>query len=466
MILKSLYLWVFLFSSAPLYAAEPQIGVLRRAADTGFTILDIGISNAALWSVNRFGQALYGLAAFSEISAESIRDNLPLSAWKWETRDRFHVNQMGHPYQGSTYFAAARANGFNFYQSIPFALLGSYTWEVFFEKATPSINDSISTPAGGLAFGEMFHRIFLEMDVSHSVWAKIGSTLISPADRVNSIFRPGKKGGGNIYDFRILAGPSYAFTRFTGHEEDETSWRYPSVYIETMVTYGDPFDQHSLIPYDQFELDAAFSGNILNLNAKITSDGYIFSFTPLQTRYSSASMGLSFNFDYFNATNDIFDNYGYGNINFVSHALDWTVKYRRGFSEYMCMELRAHIGWTPWGVTHYNGTSVEDLYANYGMGKNLKLFFSLAHQRRGTLDASALFYDLFSLPVSVSGAKGAVFFVHATLAYDYPLSGMISLGVKHSFSALLGFYDHAPDINNRIGVTTFYATYQIEPRQR
>jgi hypothetical protein len=77
--------------------------------------------------------------------------------WVWDLDD-FLVNQVGHPYQGSNYFNAARANGLSFWESAGLTAFGSATWEFFGETNRASVNDLINTTLGGIAMGEMFHR--------------------------------------------------------------------------------------------------------------------------------------------------------------------------------------------------------------------------------------------------------------------------------------------------------------------
>jgi len=55
--------------------------------------------------------------------------------WQFD-QSQFQTNQIGHHYQGFTYFAAGRTNGFNSYESIAFAPLGSVTWDFFSERST------------------------------------------------------------------------------------------------------------------------------------------------------------------------------------------------------------------------------------------------------------------------------------------------------------------------------------------
>src|SRR5258705_1650808 len=78
----------------------------------------------------------------------------------WERdEDAFTTNMFAHPYHGGLYFNAARANGIGFFQAVPYAIMGSWTWEYFGEKYRPSLNDWYMTSFGGITLGEVFHRI-------------------------------------------------------------------------------------------------------------------------------------------------------------------------------------------------------------------------------------------------------------------------------------------------------------------
>ena len=107
--------------------------------------------------------------------------------WVWDLDD-FTVNQIGHPYQGSNYFNAGRANGLSFYESAAITAFGSGTWEFFGETNHASLNDFINTTLGGITLGEMFHRTGWLIRNTHAtgkrrLWSEIGapSSIRSPA---------------------------------------------------------------------------------------------------------------------------------------------------------------------------------------------------------------------------------------------------------------------------------------------
>ena len=114
--------------------------------------------NIGLWAFDRYVQH----GDWSYISLHTIKENFK-HGLIWDN-DNLGTNTFLHPYNGSLYFNAARANGFNFWQSELFAIAGSGMWEFFMECEYPSTNDFIATPIGGAALGEVLYR------ASDAVW--------------------------------------------------------------------------------------------------------------------------------------------------------------------------------------------------------------------------------------------------------------------------------------------------------
>lgn len=78
--------------------------------------------------------------------------------FEWD-ENPWGVNQIGHPYQGSNYFTSGRAHGLSFWEASAVAAYGSSTWEFLFENNRASLNDFINTTVGGIALGEVMHRL-------------------------------------------------------------------------------------------------------------------------------------------------------------------------------------------------------------------------------------------------------------------------------------------------------------------
>src|SRR5574338_1066129 len=77
--------------------------------------------NFGVWGYHRY---LSG-ENWSNISWETIKNNLKYG-FVWDY-DGYLTNQFWHPYHGSNYFNAARSNGLEFWESAPYAFLGSLT---------------------------------------------------------------------------------------------------------------------------------------------------------------------------------------------------------------------------------------------------------------------------------------------------------------------------------------------------
>jgi len=465
-----LILYYFLSASAMGFSQEAEANEETAPperslfADAGYATLGVLTSNIFLNLNARMGEQPYANMTF-----QLMWDNLSHNNWIWEDGDRFLINQFGHPYQGSTYFASARINGFNFFESIPFAPFGSVMWEVLLELK-PSINDFITTTIGGAALGEMLHRLFLEVD-SPSIGGTIGGFLISPLGGFNKIYnrRPRESGGGNIFEASVKTGIEKSFAFFPGHEKQEDSWNNPGGNININVVYGNPFIQESKTPYKHFELFAGFTTNTDSYHAAIISDGYLFSYNPVHTEKAFTSTGLSMHFDFFNATNDLIDNLGFGNIQFSSSAIGWAVKYKYCFSESSYFETKAHAAIVLWGNSMYSGEySTDDFWVSlgrnrnaYGMGENIKLFFTLSHKKAGKLELAALGYHIFSFPVTERHSAGNVFFIFGSLDYCFPLGKIMGVGAKGSFWGLFGLYDSADNLSRFLVPNSLYIRFTL-----
>ncbi len=95
---------------------------------------------------------------YAKISFATVGHNLEPNSWTWDN-DEFQTNQFGHPYHGSQFFSAFRANGYSFWQSVPAPFVGSYIWESTAETQPPAPNDFINTGFGGTVLGEMTYRL-------------------------------------------------------------------------------------------------------------------------------------------------------------------------------------------------------------------------------------------------------------------------------------------------------------------
>ena len=92
----------------------------------------------------------------SDVGPRTWWDNMKYG-FEWDL-NMWRTNQFGHPYQGSNYYTAGRANGLSFWEASAVAAFGSATWEYYFESNRASLNDFINTTIGGITMGEVLYR--------------------------------------------------------------------------------------------------------------------------------------------------------------------------------------------------------------------------------------------------------------------------------------------------------------------
>jgi Domain of unknown function (DUF3943) len=195
--------------------------------------------------------------------------------WVWDLDD-FTVNQIGHPYQGTNYFTAGRANGLSFYESAAVTAFGSATWEFFGETNHASLNDFINTTLGGVTLGEMFHRAgWLIRNTNATgkrrLWSEIGATALDPITGLNR-FVSGDSS-------RVTDKPSDLVpSSLSGVASAGVLWRGSQSsafteagdpFVEVDAYYGDANVGRSRTPYDAFWLRMRFGGGSAFSEARV-----------------------------------------------------------------------------------------------------------------------------------------------------------------------------------------------------
>lgn len=140
------------------------------------------------WSWNKF----VGGKALANVGPKTWWDNIS-GRWEWD-EDSFHINQWGHPYQGSLYFNSLRTNGYGFWTSAGAAWAGSFLWECCAETKRGSLNDMANTALGGTVLGEMLYRVSaLTLDNAATgrgrAAREIAATIINPVRGFNRLAR-------------------------------------------------------------------------------------------------------------------------------------------------------------------------------------------------------------------------------------------------------------------------------------
>lgn len=96
-----------------------------------------------------------------------------------------HVNRFAHPYSGNLSFTGASSNGYGFWMSAPFALVGSIVWEYFGERTKSPTSDLVNTTRGGITLGGTTCRLSsLILDAgargTERLIGELGPALVDP----------------------------------------------------------------------------------------------------------------------------------------------------------------------------------------------------------------------------------------------------------------------------------------------
>ena len=248
---------------------------------------------------------------FAQTTLRSIKRNFT-DGMVWDN-DFFITNMFMHPYHGNLYFNAARTNGLTFWESAPFSLLGSSMWEFLGETEPPAINDIIATTCGGMAIGEMTHRLSLtvlddrERGFNRFLREAV-ATIVNPIQGLHRII------SGDAWRVKNRHYRYHDFNKTPLDVSFSVGWRYladdgalfrglHAPYINATLTYGTSVDadKHTQ-PYDFFdiELNSAFGGGQPMVNT-LSILGRLWSTPILDKKDMAGEFGIYQHFNYYDA---------------------------------------------------------------------------------------------------------------------------------------------------------------------
>lgn len=391
---------------------------------------------------------------WARVDFESWAQNLRLG-WHWD-ETQFGVNMFLHPYHGSIYFDAARSNCLNFWEAVPITFLGSWTWEFLGERARPSLNDFWMTGFGGMAMGEVLHRISTaiidERDTgTERIVRELGAMVVNPMNGFNRLVRGQWNDVGpnppdrlpDSYHFRVAMG---------GRRVHETGSADGTTYSPTLLFeagLGDPFTTRYRAPFDVITAFAQISpdgggANILRATGRL----YGAELTPPESWHRHAFV-LNQRFDYVN--NPV---YHFGEQSFEAG-----------------LESRWRTG--PGGlriVTRAAGSvvmlgAIDALDAGSGtrlidFGPGLGAIAEASLERDGIRYLS--FYNRVRYLHSVSGARADHTMLFSGLDITIPLSQEIGLGAYLSGDRRISDYSEFPRDERSYVETRVYLTWTFD----
>ena len=226
----------------------------NRRYSMGLVLARVTSSNVFGWAYSRYVMK----EEWAEISIKTIKNNFK-NGWEWDI-DRFGTNFLVHPRAGSDYFNVARSNGYGFWGSYPFALIGSAQWEWFAENTSPSKNDLINTTISGAFLGEVLYRISSNIlddrkRGRNRVWREVFAGVVNPTRALNRLTQ-GKMGRVTPYD--VYQQEPLNVTLSAGAHRVNANNKFgtggTNAIVNLQLDYGDPFEVRRRKPFDVFRL--------------------------------------------------------------------------------------------------------------------------------------------------------------------------------------------------------------------
>jgi hypothetical protein len=465
--LKITFIIFYCFGCYPFFAQDTvSLRKISRA------VIETAGINIGIGAFNRF----IARSDFAYIDFNTMNRNLRLK-FVWDN-DLFTTNLFGHPYHGGLYFNAARSNGMSFCKSIPYSVAGSLMWEYLMENEPPSLNDLISTPAGGLAIGEITFRISnLLIDNRATGFDRFRRELlagiISPIHGLNRIVT------GDAWKIRnhkteLPTDIPFMFHITAGHrilvDVMDSKIFDNDMAVDLGLDYGCLFSDDNEKPYDAFVSQAVFD---------------LFSGQPVIGKFNVIGQlwgeNIHLKNERINANWGIFQHFYYHDANMSSK--------KNGTKSHRIAETAAlGIGGQLKTVSKKNTVSIFSAYINavllggfstdyynvierdYNMGSgfSVKINTQLHLGTKATFALGMANYRLFAwkgyapekdllhlthdelLKLNVQGDRGNVLFIVGNLNFKYCLKKHYLISIETVCSLNNSLYKHYPNAKYRI----------------
>ena len=248
---------------------------------------------------------------FAQTTLRTIRQNFE-RGMVWDN-DYFHMNMFMHPYHGNLYFNAARTNGLTYWESAPYALFGSAMWEFFGEVDPPAINDIFATTCGGMAIGEMTHRLSRTVLDDRArgfrrFLREAAAAIINPIQGLHRIISGDawrvKSSHYRYHDFRQIPLDASVSIGWRYLADDGALFRgVHATFVNLTLAYGTSVDGEShRTPYDFFDIEAnmAFGGGQPLVNT-LSIVGRLWSTPILDKKDMAGEFGIYQHYNYYNS---------------------------------------------------------------------------------------------------------------------------------------------------------------------
>ena len=439
---------LFLIFNSHLIAQEEEEPKKPKRAD--LAIAEMAASNILIWSSNLYlREDNYSF----QIGWRTVEMNLR-HGFEWDPNN-FMTNFFAHPYHGNTYFNAARTNGLNYWESIPFAFAGSMMWEIYMESEFPSYNDLIATTWGGVALGEALYRFSEQVldDRARGVerfGREIAGTLLNPVGAFNRLIKGDmfrhtsivNHNRNSIEGYLASAGPGHLIGTDMSVTEFSPAW-------EITLHYGKPFqEKKNRKPFDYFTFRLWTSQSDTTRNLTILARALLIGKNIQGKNGQNHLMGI---YQYY-------DNIDQETINIGAMSFGGTLLSRFPLGKGFDLVTGPSIAGILLGagnneyVTSYQGRNY-----NYGQGFKGKLDVLLRHQKLGELFVDYSYFSLYTL----EGAPGVDRLHVLDATYLIEVWRHLGLGLEYFYYYRDAKYDNNPDVKKEIKGSRVLVSYHF-----
>ena len=423
-------------------------------------------TNIGVWSFDRYVLQ----AEYARINFKTVKNNFK-SGFVWDN-DMFSTNLLMHPYHGGLYFNAARSNGKNFWQSVPFAAGGSLMWELFMENESPSINDFMATSLGGAAMGEMTYRVSdLLIDDRLTGFDRFKReallTVISPVRGLNRIINGDAWKHRNIRGNSVPATP-VVFSVSAGHRfiADRLYRRQDysnMISYDLGLLYGNEFDTGNEKPYDFFTFK--LGGNFFSkqpIVSRVNVLGMLFlNEVPLKKQNMQLSYGLFQHFNYYESQSDANHVQLYPYKISEAAAAGPGILYNVSVKNKITLTGSAYLSAILLGGSQTDHYRYDERDYNMGSGFSSKLNLALNINNKLQLELSAEDYRIYSwVGYAPDDFRDGIWNVHGDvgntslsvgrLGVSYFIRKNIYITSESSYNHRNSLYKYYPDVTHQV----------------
>ncbi len=389
---------------------------------------------------------------FANISWKSIKENFN-HGFGFDI-DNFQMNFLFHPFHGNLYFNSARANGMNFWESIPYTVFGSLMWEMTMENTYPAGNDLIMTTSGGIMLGETLYRLSSHIlddsktGVERTI-REILAAIINPVRAFNRLVRgeTNEINPNNSFNRAKIRGILTLGGRGILKGFHGTS-KKTSPLIDFHLIYGEPFKgNEKQKPFDFFVLKTLFMPQKKN-KAFDLLDYALLSGKSIKDRFDFKHL-IGF-FQYF----DFIKNEA---ISIGSSAIGGGIISEYPLSTSTKISTSTHIGAMLMGATNTEYFKEEERDYNFCTGYILKFDATITNKKLGTLLIELNNYRTYI----INGIKGNERLYVSKLTYSLPIAKGWGLGLSYFRYHRKSYYKKFNNVKKRIRGIRGFISYQF-----